>query len=203
MMKQFSVICVLMACAPFLSGCVWLGIGAVGTTAGVAATQEGGLSRAVSDAQIQVQINDLWLKYDFDMFSKLDMTINDGRVLLTGIVQNPDHRVEAVRLAWQPKGVKQVINEIRVAQSDGVMGFAKDNWITTRLRGTMVMNKQVQSVNYSIDTVQGTVYLMGYAQSQEELDRVVSLAQTIPDVKQVVSYVKVHTPLVEGQPSGY
>ena len=181
----------LIVSAFILPGCSALGVATgAGATAGVAAAQEGGLSRAISDAQIQIAINDLWFRHDVDMFRKLDMTINQGRVLLTGVVQDPEHRVEAVRLAWQPKGVKQVINEIRVAESDGLMGFARDSWITTRLRTSMTFDSDVQSINYSIDTVQGTIYLMGVAQSQGELNRVMELARTIPDVNQVVSYVK-------------
>lgn len=175
----------------FLSACSALGVATgVGATAGVSAAQEGGLSRAYSDAKIQAMINDLWFRHDVEMFRKLDMTINQGRVLLTGVVQNPEHRVEAVRLAWQPPGVQQVINEIQVADSDGIIGFARDSWITTRLRTAITFDRDVQSINYNIDTVQGTVYLIGVAQSQAELNRVVETARTIADVRQVVSYVK-------------
>lgn len=183
---------------PFaLSSCAAVGVGA-GAVVGVSAAQEGGLSRAARDARIQAEINDLWFKYSTEAFGKLDMTVNNGRVLITGVVQNPDHRVEAVRLAWQPKGVEQVINEIRVAESEGIKGFARDSWITTRLRAALVFDKEIQSLNYSIDTVQGTVYLMGVADSQAELDKATELARTIPDVQQVVSYVKVPV-LTEGQ----
>jgi osmotically-inducible protein OsmY len=105
-------------------------------------------------------------------------------------VQNPEDRVEAVRLVWQVPGVKQVINEIRVSESEGVPGFVKDTWITSRLRAELTFEKNVSSLNYSIDTVQGVVYLMGVAMSQDELNRVMQIARTIPNVKQVVSYVK-------------
>jgi len=111
-------------------------------------------------------------------------------VLITGVVQNPEHRVEAVRLAWQINGVSQVINEIRVAESEGVTGFVKDNWITSKLRASLTFDRGVQSINYSIDTVQGVVYLMGVAQNQAELNRVIEVSRTISGVKQVVSYVK-------------
>jgi osmotically-inducible protein OsmY len=180
----------------------------VGASLGVAASQEGGISRAAEDARIQVEINDLWFRSNVDMFSKLDLTINQGRVLITGVVQDPEHRVEAVRLAWQPKGVKQVINEIQVAKSAGITGYAKDTWITTRLRASMIFTKDIQSINYSIDTVQGTVYLMGFAQNQLELNRVTELARTINGVKSVVSYVKIvggpdqYAP-VQAQPGNY
>lgn len=196
MTKQSSLIrttCILFALsAPVaLQGCTVMGIATgVGATAGVAASQEGGLGRAAADARIQAEINDLWFRYDVDMFTKLDMTVNNGRVLLTGVVQDPEHRVEAVRLAWQPSGVDQVINEIQVAESKGITGFAKDTWISTQLRTKLTLNKEVLSINYNIDTVQGTIYLMGFAQNREELNRVIELARTIKGVNGVVSYVK-------------
>lgn len=176
----------------FLQGCTPVGaaLGA-GATVGISAAQEGGIERAASDAVVQAKINELWFREDLDIFRKLDLTVNNGRVLITGVVQNPQHRVEAVRLAWQPGGVKQVINEIRVADSEGISGFIRDNWISTRLRSAITLDRDVQSLNYNIDTVQGIVYLMGYAQNQKELNRVLETARTIPNVKQVISYVKI------------
>ncbi|MBK9586685.1 MAG: BON domain-containing protein [Alphaproteobacteria bacterium] len=187
----------LLTCSLFLSSCALGAAAGVGTVVGVAAVQEGGLERAGSDAWIQAQINDLWLRQDLEMFRKLDITVNQGRVLLTGVVQNPEHRVEAVRLAWQPSGVKSVINEIKVADSDGIMGYAKDTWITTKLRSILLADREIESLNYSIDTVQGTVYLMGFAQDQQELDRAIGKARTVSGVKHVVSYVK-----LAGAPEG-
>lgn len=192
--KTFSLIS-FAALALSLPACTPLGLATgAGATAGVAASQDGGIRRAVSDARIQAQINDLWFKYDLKTFSKLDLTINRGRVLITGVVQDPENRVEAVRLAWQPEGVLQVINEIQVAESTGITGFARDVWVTTRLRTELTLDKYVQSINYSIDTVQGTIYLMGVAQDQAELNRVIERARTIPDVKRVVSYVRMRAP---------
>lgn len=158
--------------------------------AGNAASQEGGIGGAFTDASIKGKINELWFQYNIETFSKLSTTVDQGRVLLTGVVQNPQDRVEAVRLVWQVPGVKQVINEIRVADSEGIQGFVRDNWITTRLRTAITFEKNIQSLNYSIDTVQGVVYLMGVSMSQTELEKVEQLARTIPNVKQVVSYVK-------------
>ncbi|MCC7305424.1 MAG: BON domain-containing protein [Alphaproteobacteria bacterium] len=175
---------VLNACSP-----VGMATGA-GATAGTAAAQEGGIEGALIDTRIRATINDLWFKYDLETFAKLNLTVDQGRVLITGVVQNPEHRVEAVRLAWQAEGVREVINEIRVARSGGVAGYARDTWITTRLRTALTLDRQVMSINYSIDTVQGIVYLMGVARYQQELNHVIEIARTIPDVKQVVSYVK-------------
>jgi len=178
-----------------LNGCAPLAL-ATGTAVGVSSAQEGGVKRAYNDAKIQTQINDLWFQSNVDMFRKLDLTVNQGRVLITGIVQEPEHRVEAVRLAWQPEGVQQVINEIRVADNEGLGGYASDVWIATRLRTALTLDETVKSLNYNIDTVQGSVYLMGVAQDQAELDHVVEIARRIDNVQRVVSYVK----LADDQP---
>jgi osmotically-inducible protein OsmY len=181
----------LLATTIALSACTPAGM-VVGTGAslGVASMKEGGIRTAADDMRIKALINDLWFKYDLKTFAKLSTTVNQGRVLITGVVQDPEARVEAVRLAWQVDGVAQVINEIRVADSDGIPGYVRDQWIATRLRTAIMFDRDVQSLNYSIDTVQGAVYLMGVAQNQAELDHVIELARTIPHVREVVSYVK-------------
>ncbi|MEM7679434.1 MAG: BON domain-containing protein [Pseudomonadota bacterium] len=161
------------------------------TGTGLAAAQHRGVGDAIDDFTIQTKINDLWFRQDVDSFGKLDITVNQGRVLLTGVVQDPDQRLEAVRLAWQPQGVKQVINEIRVAESSGVKGYAKDAWISSRLRTKLTFDEEILSINYSIDTVEGVVYLLGLAKSRQELNRVTEIAQTISGVQKVVSYVRV------------
>lgn len=181
---SFSALALTTACTP-----LGMATGAA-ATAGTAAAKEGGIPGAFNDAGIKGRINEAWFQYNITTFSKLSTTVNQGRVLLTGVVQNPEDRVEAVRLVWQVPGVKQVMNEIRVADSEGIPGFVRDGWITTRLRTELTFAKEVTSLNYSIDTVQGVVYLMGVAMSQNELNRVTEIARTIPNVKQVVSYVK-------------
>lgn len=188
-MRHYTLLA-MAGSALVLSSCAMVGVG-VGVAAGTAAVQEGGVSRALSDMRIQTEINERWFSSNVDMFTKLDLTVNQGRVLITGVVQDPQHRVEAVRLAWQPVGVVQVINEIKVADGEGFIGYAKDAWISGRLRTALILDADVESINYSIDTVQGSVYLMGFAQNQAELNHVIGIARTVPNVKQVVSYVKV------------
>jgi len=175
----------------FLNACTGVGIltGAAAIT-GISAAQEGGISGALSDAKIELLINEAWFQYDLDAFRKLQTTVKHGRVLIVGVVQNPDHRVEAIRLAWQVPGVKQVINEAQVAESEGIKGFLKDAWITSRLRAGITFDREIQSINYNIDTVQGVIYLMGVAQNQAELNHIIEKARVVPGVQRVVSYVK-------------
>lgn len=161
-----------------------------GATLGVAAAQDGGIKGAATDAAIRFQIHDAWFKYNFDMYRSLGMTVKEGRVLVTGNVPDPDMRVEAVRLAWQANGVRQVINEIRVQDKGSVTGYLRDSWITGNLRTTLTFDMEIQSINYSIDTVRSTVYLMGVAQDDAELQRVIDHARNQRYVENVVSYVR-------------
>jgi osmotically-inducible protein OsmY len=177
------------AMAVALSGCVGAAIGA-GAAVGVAAAQEGGIRNAASDTAIRLQITDLWLKHDVNMYRRLDMTVKEGRVLITGTVPTPDARVDAIRLAWQADGVREVINEINVDKSSGIAGYATDVWISGQLKSKLLLDKYVQSINYTVDTVNGTIYLMGIAQDQKELDRVINHARSIGRVRNVVSYVR-------------
>lgn len=180
--------------AAFVSGCTPVGVVAGGAAAvGTAAAQEGGLSQAASDTKIRLYINDAWIRHDGAMFRKLDMTVKEGRVLITGVVQKPQQRVDAVRLAWQAPGVKQVLNEITVSESEGISGYARDTLIVTQVRAKLTFDKNIYSINYSIECVGGVVYLMGVAQSQEELDLAINHARNVSYVQRVVSYVRLKT----------
>jgi osmotically-inducible protein OsmY len=179
-----------------LSGCspVGLAMGA-GASVGLAAAQEGGIRSAVTDNAIQLKIADLWIKHNFDMYRKLSATVKEGRVLVTGSVPNPDMRVDAIRLVWQADGVRQVLNEVTVDNGkkdkvDAVKGTVSDAWISSNIKTRLMLDKYVESINYNIDTANGNVYLMGVAQDQKELDRVLDYARTTNHVNNVVSYVR-------------
>ncbi|TAN49310.1 MAG: BON domain-containing protein [Rhodospirillales bacterium] len=171
------------ACTP-----VGAAVGA-GSTVGLAASEERGVSGVVDDAKIQLEINKLWLEQDFEMYRKLGLGVTEGRVLLTGEVAKPEHRVEAVRLAWQAPGVREVINEVKVGDSAGIKDWKNDLWIATELRSRLLFDKLIRNINYTVDVVNGEVFLLGIAQNQAELGRVIDHARDVPRVKRVVSYV--------------
>ena len=166
-----------------------------GAGVGIMASQERGLGQAIDDQAIRIQINDGWLQYSERMYRLLTLQVQEGRVLVSGVVPEQEMRLEAIRIAWQPEGVQEVINEVRVEeQTGGVDDFALDTWISTELKAKLVFDKEVSSINYSIETVHGVVYLMGVAQSPIELDRVVKHARNIAYVERVVSYVRLNQP---------
>jgi osmotically-inducible protein OsmY len=126
-----------------------------------------------------------------DMFRQVNLTVKEGRVLLTGVVSDPDFRVEAVRLAWQAEDVVEVINEIQVRDDYSWTQYGKDKWIGTQLRTTLTLDEYIQSINYTIEVVNGIVYLMGVGQDEKEIELVMGHARRINGVTQVISYVRV------------
>jgi osmotically-inducible protein OsmY len=173
----------LGGCAPAIVG--------VGASAGVAAAQERGFQGAMNDTEIRLQINDLWFKESISLYSKINLQVQEGKVLLTGNVPDPESRLNAVRLAWKANGVREVINEIEVTDESSLTDSAQDIWIATQLKAKLLVDSQVSSINYSIETVNQVIYLMGVAQNQDELDRVIGHAKNISYVRRVVSYVRV------------
>lgn len=182
--------CALLGCAALaLSGCAAsMAVGA-GATAAVAASSEKGIGGTVDDTVIRATINSLWMDTNIDMWRELGLDVSEGRVLITGKVDKPEWRVDAVKAAWRAQGVKEVINEIKVSDQGNLGTYARDSWISTQLRTRLVLDKQVMSVNYSVDTVDQVIYLMGIARDQHELDVVVNYARSLAYVKQVVNYV--------------
>jgi osmotically-inducible protein OsmY len=176
-----------------LSGCVSVALTGV-ATAGIAASEERGVGGALTDTRIRADINEKWLNASMDILQKVDLSVQEGRVLLTGSVPTPEMRVDAVKLVWQVEGVREVFNEIQIGDTSSASSYARDVWIATQLRSSILFDRAVQSVNYSIDSVNGTVFLMGVAQNQYELDRVTSYARNLRYVKRVVSYVRIKTP---------
>jgi osmotically-inducible protein OsmY len=174
-----------------LSGC-----SPVGTAVGVAATtinlatQERGLITGVDDNLIWVGINERMFRKDTDLFQKVSLQVHEGRVLLTGFVQKPEHRVLASELAWQADGVREVDNQIQIGPGLGVGDYGEDAWLIARLRVKLMADAQVRANNYSIDCIRSTIYLTGVAQDETELQRVIDHARDVPYVDAVVSRVR-------------
>ena len=188
----------LLALAGTLGGCVPVVLGGAAVGATVVA-QERSVSDAVDDSVIQAEVVRALFEFDVDVFQKVDTEVVEGKVLLTGIVPEPQNRVDAARLSWMVDGVAEVINEIEVSDKSTVSNAARDSWISAKLRTRIITDGDIYSINYTIDTVNGSVYLMGVAQDQAELDRVVNHARDIDYVRRVVPYVRIKTP---AQPGG-
>jgi osmotically-inducible protein OsmY len=176
-----------------LGGCPAAIVGGLAAAggAGYAANQERGVGGTVDDLTIKTNIQDAWLKGNPLLQADLNVTVYEGRTLLTGIVPNAEMKSQAKDLASRIKGVRTIYDEIEVGPSEGGWQDVKDTWITAQVRSNLVFKGDVRSVNYTIETVDKSVYLIGSARSQAELDRVTDVARNVPNVKRVVSYVEI------------
>lgn len=191
--RHFLITATLGATLIFTSGCVSVATSAATETAVVIA-QERSVGNAIDDAGMLAQIKHLYLQNDTnDLFINVLVKVVEGRVLLTGNVDKPNTQIEAVRLAWTVNGVREVINEIQINDQSSFVNYARDVWISTQIRSRLLLTKGIRSINYSVITVNQTVYLMGIAQNQLELDRATTVASTTSYVNKVVSYVRLKT----------
>lgn len=179
---------VLLLASIGLSGCASAVIG-VGTAAVAASTTEKGLSTSVADTQIQAKLTDRFVKTDFSLVTAVDITVNDGAVLMTGKVKTPEEKILATRLAWEIFGVREVVNELQVTDTSSIKDIAKDLAASATLRTKLITDGNISSLNFSIDVVNGTVYLSGVAANAEEMNRVVAHARDIRFTQQVVNYI--------------
>jgi len=178
-----------------IAGCTPVGIVVGAGAAGATATQkEKGFAAAVDDTRIRAELNGVFFKTSADLYQEVSFTVEEGRVLLTGIVPKPDDRVQAAKLAWSVRDVREVINELKVADESTLGDKGRDISIAAKLRTRLLLDDQVSMINYSVDVVNQTVYILGVARSEAELQRVLGTARDITYVRQVVDFVRVATP---------
>jgi osmotically-inducible protein OsmY len=175
MIPRFTVL-VLLALA--LTGCVGVAL----------TTQERSLSNAVDDFNTRTELNARLLGESASLFANVSTTVIEGRVHLSGTVPTNEQRLTATRLAWATPNVREVVNDIEVTEVGGLGDVARDRWISTQVRSRILTDGAIKDINYTIDTQNKVVYVHGIAQSQAELDRVITHARSVPDVRRVVNY---------------
>ena len=160
-----------------------------GGTAMVVAEGERSLGAVVDDTTIKVNIAAKFINAGNNLFVNINTSILEGRVLLTGLVNNQEIRIEAVRLVWEVEGVKEVINEIEIGNRSGLKDYASDLWINTQARGMAAKTVGLRSVGYNFETIQGKLYVAGITSNPEQLGSLIEALKTIKGVKEIVNYV--------------
>jgi osmotically-inducible protein OsmY len=182
-----TLLITLSACSP-----VGMAVGA-GATVTNMAMEERGFVNSARDKAIWTDISARMLNRDSKLFQNVDVQVHEGRVLLTGFVQRPEDRIEATRLAWQPDGVREVVDEIRFGRSLDFGDFSEDVWLIQQIRLKLMFDRDIRAINYSVDCIRSTVYLMGVARTPAELQRVIDHVRDVPYVRAVVNHVRVRT----------
>ena len=150
--------------------------------------KEKGIKEAISDGMIDAGINKEFLNHDINMFINVQIEVVEGRVLLTGSVKKPKHRLDAIKIAWKVLGVREVINEIDVTEKGGIKQYLIDVKIKTQIRYKILADKEVSSINYNFEVVNGNVYIIGIAENKKELKKLVKHINTIGGVLKVVNH---------------
>jgi osmotically-inducible protein OsmY len=194
----------VLALPSALGGCVGVVVGGMAAAAGggYVVAQERGADGLASDFAITNEIRQAIARTDATLDAAVTITVYDGRVLLTGQVPAPALKIAAARLAHENPRVRAVYDEIEVAGNDTFFDDAKDAWIGTQVRSGMVLDSDIRAVNYMIQAENGSVYLIGTARTQSELQRVTDIARHVRGVKRVVSYVELRPGAPTGAPDG-
>jgi osmotically-inducible protein OsmY len=192
MRRVLSLTIVAGALAPMLAGCVYVGV-AAGVAAVSAARQERTIGNAVDDIRIKTTLSQKLVDRSAGNFVNVSSTVIEGRVLLTGRVDSPEARLDATRIAWSIEGVRKVDNDIEVTEDGQWLNRPMDIYIRTKLSADLLADMDIRDVNYTIDVVNGVVYLTGVGQDQAEIDAVIAHARDIPQVTRVENYVVLKT----------
>lgn len=150
--------------------------------------KEKGIKEAISDGMIDAGINKEFLNHDINMFINIQIEVVEGRVLLTGSVKKPKHRLDAIKIAWKVLGVREVINEIDITEKGGIKQYLIDVKIKTQIRYKVLADKEVSSINYNFEVVNGNVYIIGIAENKKELKKLIAHINSIGGVLKVVSH---------------
>ena len=174
----------------FLHACSPANILATGSgSAMVIAEGERSMGSVIDDATIKVNIAAKFINSQDNLFVNISTTVLDGRVLLTGLVDSQEIRIDAVRKVWEVEGVKEVINEIQVGNRDSLKEYANDLWINTQAKGLAAKAVGLRVVGYNFETIQGRVYIAGITSRPEQLENLIDAVKTIKGVKEIVNYV--------------
>jgi osmotically-inducible protein OsmY len=172
-----------------LTGCVGVGSkGLFGTGVSVALDPRT-VGTQIDDSIMQKTISAKILSKDKKYLISVKTKVLDGRIFITGKVDNPEEKLIITKLAWETKGVRSVRNDIKIKEEFKFKQSAKDILITSQLRTALILNKNIKSTNYQIDTYKKKIYVYGIAITLEEKDLVISEANEILDVEDVIASI--------------
>ncbi len=160
-----------------------------GATTMVVAEGDRTLGTVVDDATIKINISSNLLSSSTDLFVNVNTNVIEGRVLLTGIVDTQEIRIEAVRKVWEVEGVREVINEIDIGNKTTIKEYANDLWITTQVKGLTAKTIGLRALSYNFETIKGKVYIAGITSRPEQLDQILEVTKTVKGVKEIINYV--------------
>ena len=143
----------------------------------------------IDDSIMQKNLSARIILLDKSYFLSVKSKVLDGRIFLTGKVDDPEEKLKLTKLAWETEGVRSVRNDIKIKDKFNLQETAKDLLITSQLRTALVLNKSIKATNYQIDTYQKKIYIYGIAMNADEKELVINEAREILDVRDVIASI--------------
>ena len=172
-----------------LCGCVGVSSKGVFGTGVSIAFDPRSVGTQLDDNIMEKSLSTRMLLLDKSYFLAVKTKVLDGRIFLTGKVDNLEEKLRLTKLAWETKGVRSVRNDIKVKEKFNFKQSSKDILITSQLRTALIMNKEIKAANYQIDTYKSKIYIYGIAMSSKEKNLVITEAENVLDVKSVIASI--------------
>ena len=172
-----------------LNSCVGTGSKGVFGTGVSIALDPRSLGTQIDDSIMQKNLGARLILMDSNYILSVKTKVLDGRIFLTGKVDNPEEKLKITKVAWETEGVRSVRNDIKVKEEFNFKQSAKDLLITSQLRTAMILNKNIKATNYNIDTYKKKIFIYGIALTEEEKKEVIDEAKGITDMKKVIASI--------------
>ena len=172
-----------------LNSCVGVGSRGVFGTGVSVAFDPRTVGTQIDDSIMQKNLMSKLVLRDKSYLLSVKTKILDGRIFITGKVEDPEEKLQITKLAWETKGVRSVRNDVKIKEEFNFKQSAKELLITSQLRTAIIVNKNIKSSNYNIDTYKKKIFVYGIAQNKNERDLVLKEAKQILDVKNVVASI--------------
>jgi len=173
----------------FLNGCVGVSSSGIFGTGVSIAIDPRSLGTQIDDSLMQKNLSARILLENKNYLLQVKSKVLDGRIFLTGKVDQPEEKLKLTKIAWETEGVRSVRNDIKIKEQFNFKQSAKDLLITSQLRTAMVLNKNIKATNYQIDTFKKKIYIYGIALTEDEKNLVISEAKEILDVEDVIASI--------------
>ena len=180
---------ILLLLLLFNISCVGTGSSGLFGTGVSVATDPRSLGTQIDDSIMQKNLTTKLTILDKKYFISVKTKVLDGRIFITGKVDNPEEKLKITKIAWEINGVRSVRNDIKIKESFNFKQSAKDILITSQLRTALIINKNIKSNNFKIDTYKKKIYIYGIAKDRDELKLVVDEANLIVDVEKVIASI--------------
>ena len=185
---KFKILILIMITL-FLSGCAGVSSKGIFGTGVSVALDPRSLGTQIDDSIMQKNLSARILLQDKKYFLSIKSKVLDGRIFLTGKVDNPEEKLQITKLAWETEGARSVRNDIKIKEKFNFKQSAKDVLITSQLRTALIINKQIKATNYQIDTYKKKIYIYGIALTSDEKSLVIEEAKEILDVEDVIASI--------------